>query len=44
MSLGGKESGMTRRGIRYSCLIRTLNNEKSKKALGYKPLTYSPLI
>jgi hypothetical protein len=33
MSLRGKESGMIRRGIRYSCLTRTLNNEKAKRAL-----------
>ena len=37
-SAGRKESSLTRYGVRYSCISRTLNIEKAKKRLGYRPI------
>ncbi|KUJ18307.1 C-3 sterol dehydrogenase/C-4 decarboxylase [Mollisia scopiformis] len=37
-SFGRRESELSRHGVRYSCLTRTLNIEKAKKRLGYKPV------
>lgn len=38
LSSGGtRQPNMTREGIRYSTLTRTLNGEKAKRVLGYRP-------
>ncbi|QKX62769.1 uncharacterized protein TRUGW13939_09934 [Talaromyces rugulosus] len=34
---GTKPANMTREGIRFSTLVRTLNGEKAKRVLGYRP-------
>ncbi|KAE8445509.1 hypothetical protein EG329_013399 [Mollisiaceae sp. DMI_Dod_QoI] len=38
VSFGARESSLTRHGVRYSTLTRTLNIEKAKRRLGYKPI------
>jgi sterol-4alpha-carboxylate 3-dehydrogenase (decarboxylating) len=38
VSAGKRESNMTRYGVRYSCLTRTLNIDKAKRRLGYRPV------
>ncbi|KAB8256725.1 hypothetical protein BDV32DRAFT_160911 [Aspergillus pseudonomiae] len=37
VSGGTKPANMTREGIRFSTLIRTLNGNKAKRVLGYRP-------
>jgi sterol-4alpha-carboxylate 3-dehydrogenase (decarboxylating) len=37
ISWGTRTPNMTREGIRFSTLIRTLNMDKAKKVLGYRP-------
>jgi sterol-4alpha-carboxylate 3-dehydrogenase (decarboxylating) len=38
VSFGKRESGLTRYGVRYSTLNRTLDAEKAKRVLGYRPI------
>lgn len=38
ISFGRGESGLTRFGVRYSCLNRTFSCEKAKRVLGYRPV------
>lgn len=37
-SFGRKEPNLTRYGVRYSTMTRTLNIEKAKRVLGYRPI------
>jgi sterol-4alpha-carboxylate 3-dehydrogenase (decarboxylating) len=37
-SLGRKESNLTRYGVRYSTMTRTLNIQKAKRVLAYRPI------
>ncbi|RAL14384.1 C-3 sterol dehydrogenase/C-4 decarboxylase family protein [Aspergillus homomorphus CBS 101889] len=37
VSGGTKRANMTREGIRFSTLVRTLNGEKARRVLGYRP-------
>lgn len=37
-SFGRKESNLTTHGVRYSTMTRTLNIDKAKRALGYRPI------
>ncbi|KAL4938642.1 hypothetical protein BDV06DRAFT_231628 [Aspergillus oleicola] len=37
MSGGARSANMTREGIRFSTLVRTLNGEKARRVLGYRP-------
>jgi sterol-4alpha-carboxylate 3-dehydrogenase (decarboxylating) len=37
-SMGRKQSNLTRYGVRYSCITRTLNIDKAKKMLRYRPI------
>jgi sterol-4alpha-carboxylate 3-dehydrogenase (decarboxylating) len=37
-SFGRKKSNLTRHGVRYSTITRTLNIEKAKRVLGYRPM------
>lgn len=37
MSLGKKQSVLSRQTVRYSCIHRTLNCGKAKRVLGYRP-------
>ena len=38
ISFGRKESTLTRYGVRYSTMSRTLDIQKAKRVLGYKPI------
>jgi len=38
VSFGRRESNLTRFGVRYSCISRTLNIEKAQRVLGYQPI------
>lgn len=37
LSGGARQPNMTREGIRFSTMTRTLNGEKAVRVLGYKP-------
>ena len=38
VSFGRRQSALTRGGVRYRCLDRTVRCEKAKRVLGYKPI------
>ncbi|KAJ4417007.1 erg26, C-3 sterol dehydrogenase [Gnomoniopsis sp. IMI 355080] len=40
MSLGRKQSVLSRQTVRYACINRTLTCDKAKRILGYKPKIY----
>ena len=37
-SFGRRESDLTSFGVRYSCFTRTINIDKAKRVLGYRPI------